>query len=48
MNLDEADRLVAIKRVPHEEGNGRGQTDESESDDTGTAVTEPGPDSANG
>ena len=32
MNLDEADRLVAVKRVPHEEGNDK---NEAESDTSG-------------
>jgi DNA gyrase subunit A len=46
MNLDEADRLVAVTRVPHEEGNDK---NEAESDTSGdAAATEPGPDSTDG
>ena len=29
MNLDEGDRLVAVKRVPHEEANGAAKAEEA-------------------
>jgi DNA gyrase subunit A len=50
MNLDEADRLVAIKRVPHEEGNGKSEAEAGteEPGDAGAAATEPGPAAADG
>jgi hypothetical protein len=30
MKLDEGDTLVAVKRVPHEEGNGAAETSEAD------------------
>ena len=42
MNLDEGDRLVAVKRVPHEEDNGKSEADAGETDAADAAVSEPG------